>query len=522
MSQQPNFIRIALVATALFSAALHVSASCGNDRSDCEESCRSDMQAESGQYRGKGLSGGAAAAVIGLMGAASYSCLNQCQSDFNECKDAENERQEQARQAAQARRKANEELQRQQQRAQQEKQRAEQNQQLVQQQQRAQQEQLRIEQAQQQRVQQEQQRLSDEKAKIEEKAALWFSEGIEHYKRKEYADAIDFFATALKLMPDHAQGWYYAALSLMAVKKTKEAEEHAARYLQLEPDSPYAAKLRRALPGASARMDAMAWESATLADTFGSYEVYLKSHPKGKYAAQAESKSRVLRLEAANEPAGSNQIRDQNGCRFNKLYTKPNQIVTWSGACLNGQGSGPGVLVWLAQGKEISRAEGEFKNGVRQGPGKHWWADGSRFEGEYRDGVPHGLGKTWWADGGRFEGEFKDGVRHGQGKIWWQGGNRFEGEFRGGVRHGPGTYWWTSGHRFEGEYRDDVRQGQGKYWWADGSRFEGEYSRDLPNGRGKLLLGPSGESFEGEFKNGCATIRGRELWPNTTKEKCGF
>lgn len=223
-------------------------ASCESDQNNCEEACKSDLRAQGGQLGG--LSGRQAGVLAGVLSIGAYACIEQCEKDFRNCEEEEEERAAAQRQQVEERRQAA------------------------------------ARQQEQQRKQQEQQRAQQARAvqqsAQDDKGRRWLAEGYEHYKRKEYQDAVDFFESGLKLLPDNAEGRYYAALTYLALNKVREAEEHALRYLALEPDSPYASKLKRALPGLAARQQAEQRQAA-------------EARVKREAEAQAKERERAAR-----------------------------------------------------------------------------------------------------------------------------------------------------------------------------------------------------------------------------------
>lgn len=52
------------------------------------------------------------------------------------------------------------------------------------------------------------------------------------------------------------------------------------------------------------------------------------------------------------------------------------------------------------------RYEGYWKNGQRNGQGKHTYTEGGCYEGEFLDDRRHGHGKYTYPDGSVFEGDF--------------------------------------------------------------------------------------------------------------------
>lgn len=206
-----SLIMVGMMALAWSSTAW---TDCNSDRSRCEMDCREydKMNNMVGAEHAK------TNAVFGAVGGMlSTSCNNDCSAQFNSCVEAEN--------SARMRRE--------------EQQRAESEQ-------RAKQQIEKRQQAQKQAVQQEQ------TSKEQQKAERWLAEGHELFKKKAYVEAIDFFESGLKRLPNDTEGLYGIAQCYLALKKPEEAKEYAARYLQLEPDSPYAKQLKRKLPGLEA------------------------------------------------------------------------------------------------------------------------------------------------------------------------------------------------------------------------------------------------------------------------------
>ena len=50
-------------------------------------------------------------------------------------------------------------------------------------------------------------------------------------------------------------------------------------------------------------------------------------------------------------PAEVHWLQDKRGCKFANPTPKPNESVTWSGACADGYMQGKGVLQFLSDGK---------------------------------------------------------------------------------------------------------------------------------------------------------------------------
>jgi hypothetical protein len=148
---------------------------------------------------------------------------------------------------------------------------------------------------------------------------------------------------------------------------------------------------------------------------------------------------------------------DANGCKVWNLHPKPDETVSWTGACKAGIAEGPGVVQWM---------EGD--------------APGTRFEGTLVAGRESGAGTLEFQNGARFEGRFVDGTRSGKGVMTWPNGDRFQGEFRNNRREGKGTMITSSGYRYEGEWKDDLQNGTGSAVWPDGATYTGKFVAGKP------------------------------------------
>jgi MORN repeat len=72
-------------------------------------------------------------------------------------------------------------------------------------------------------------------------------------------------------------------------------------------------------------------------------------------------------------------------CKVWNPEPRPDESVTWSGACENGFATGKGILRWTENGKPEIEFDGEYKNGKRNGPGVIITTDGHRLEGVWVD-----------------------------------------------------------------------------------------------------------------------------------------
>lgn len=99
----------------------------------------------------------------------------------------------------------------------------------------------------------------------------------------------------------------------------------------------------------------------------------------------------------------------------------------------------------------------------------------------------------------------------------------WSGTCSSGKQDGRGTVqWFEHGQRidrFEGTYRDGKREGFGRYVWNEDSSYEGQYGNDVPNGFGTVTL--MGETFAGQWNNGCLRKAGRVIAIGVERKTCG-
>ena len=207
--------------------------------------------------------------------------------------------------------------------------------------------------------------------------------------------------------------------------------------------------------------------------------------------------------------------------------------------------------------------DGNWSGGKYDGKGIFLSQSGYRYEGIWRGGKRHGAGRETLPDGMVYDGEFVDNARHGRGVLKWPKGvggggeGEYIGEFQEGKRGGRGRQVWRDGdgklYVYEGDWEDDLMHGQGTIWedgrprkvearrgavllsaplskitvnldLPDGSSYRGEaFSRSKDEEsveEGWVLDGygvrewPSGERYEGEYRNSLRHGRGRFAWPD--------
>ncbi|APV48732.1 hypothetical protein BWI17_02955 [Betaproteobacteria bacterium GR16-43] len=219
----------------------------------------------------------------------------------------------------------------------------------------------------------------------------------------------------------------------------------------------------------------------------------------------------------------------RGGMRGLSLHGKgeyTSKAFQYQGEFKEGLKDGPGVYVW----ENGDRYEGDFANDRPSGKGKYLFAsgdtyegdvkagiivgrgtsvtkDGDTFDGSFVDGKPHGTGVYRFKSGDRYEGEMAQGKMNGKGRYIAKGGDVIQGSFQNGKPEGQGIYTFSNGDRYEGDIRGGALTGKGTYFHASGLKYEGEMAEGRPQGLGVFWFA-DGTRFEGAFENGLVKARG--------------
>jgi hypothetical protein len=93
--------------------------------------------------------------------------------------------------------------------------------------------------------------------------------------------------------------------------------------------------------------------------------------------------------------------------------------------------------------------EGQWKNGQKNGKGiMHWISDKQKYDGEWRDDLPNGIGTLIWIEESgvnkvlrnRYSGNFVNGLREGLGIFYYANGSTYEGYWVKSKKHGYAMY----------------------------------------------------------------------------------
>ena len=96
----------------------------------------------------------------------------------------------------------------------------------------------------------------------------------------------------------------------------------------------------------------------------------------------------------------------------------------------------------------------------------------------------------------------------------YKNGIAYYGEFvEGKPADGKGTMIYPSGNRYDGEYKDGDRNGCGVFEFSNGRRYIGQFEADQFNGKGTWIL-ETGERYIGDFKNNRCEGKGTFIFFN--------
>lgn len=161
--------------------------------------------------------------------------------------------------------------------------------------------------------------------------------------------------------------------------------------------------------------------------------------------------------------------------------------------------NGPGVVV----NQYCVRQEGEFRDGLLHGKGRHSYPTDRVEEGDFRRGRLWGRGRIAYADGRVAEGEFVDGRLSGLGRISWPDGRSHEGYFRNGSPEGPGRQVNAQRQIDEGLFGTSGKlDGKGIRTLADGGKLYGQFRDGNPVGDVTLVRPDGSEERQRYRMNG--------------------
>ena len=119
----------------------------------------------------------------------------------------------------------------------------------------------------------------------------------------------------------------------------------------------------------------------------------------------------------------------------------------YEGEFKNGKYHGQGTFCWTNGTKYV----GPFADGMCHGEGILYYNDGTSEKVTYNNGnvvnkSPNILRENY-NDGSWYEGEMKDGLRNGKGTYYWANGDRYIGNWAKGAMHGTGVITYSDGRK---------------------------------------------------------------------------
>jgi hypothetical protein len=167
--------------------------------------------------------------------------------------------------------------------------------------------------------------------------------------------------------------------------------------------------------------------------------------------------------------------------------------VCLSGNCTSGKG--------IFQDSIGNKYDGYFKNGIREGNGKMYYANGNVHDGIWVNNMKSGKGKYSFASGDEYIGDFKNDLIEGKGIYKWYDGNMYEGQWLTGKRNGKGKVIIKNVAEYNGDWKNDAYDGNGELKYGDGEKYNGTWVNDKKSGYGTYTW-PNGNSYNGDFFNG--------------------
>lgn len=127
---------------------------------------------------------------------------------------------------------------------------------------------------------------------------------------------------------------------------------------------------------------------------------------------------------------------------------------------------------------------GEIQDGVCNGIGVMYCADGSAFCGKFLYGKPY-EGTYAYANGEIFDGRWKYD-KPSIGIFRYKSGDVYDGTFENGGRCN-GTYYFANGDVYNGGFDQSGRfSGMGVYTWKNGEKYDGNWYQGYRNGKGTM------------------------------------
>lgn len=164
----------------------------------------------------------------------------------------------------------------------------------------------------------------------------------------------------------------------------------------------------------------------------------------------------------------------------------------YNGEWINGKYDGEGIFIF-----KKDSIIGNWKDGKLNGSGIYKTAN-FRYEGDWIDNKPEGFGSLQLQDSSLFYGEWIEGKINGYGDILFANKDSYTGNLIDNTFNGEGVYKYAAtGDSYEGEWKNGLQHGYGQY---KSSKFEyiGDWEEGWMNGAGHIDF-PNKDFYEGNF-----------------------
>lgn len=161
---------------------------------------------------------------------------------------------------------------------------------------------------------------------------------------------------------------------------------------------------------------------------------------------------------------------------------------------------GYGTLKYHKQGKEYT---GDWEQGRYHGHGILKNGQGDVYEGPFIQGLKEGQDATMtFRDGRTFHGRYHlDKMR--EGLLKFADGSFYDGLLENNKRNGFGLYTFPSGDQYEGQWRNDLMHGRGRMEWkSDGTWYNGDWEYGIQHGMGTEVDSDGTIKHQGRFQHG--------------------
>jgi hypothetical protein len=167
---------------------------------------------------------------------------------------------------------------------------------------------------------------------------------------------------------------------------------------------------------------------------------------------------------------------------------------------------------------QLLQYKGNFHQGSKSGHGELFYRNGDSYCGQFRDNKFQGQGiyrsKSLDNESGisKYEGNWQNGYRQGFGILTYQNGDIYQGTFVCDLRQGPGEYFYQNQHyggpleKIQANFEDDEPNGDSVMTYKNGDLYNGTCLGESKHGYGVLKFSGSNEIFieyKGNFVNDC-------------------